>query len=163
MERVAGEECGTAKRSCNSTTIDRMGEGVEGAPRSTSSNHSHGSGFRNLPERSRTLSQDHKERDYTGSSNPINSTNYSAPSAFRPGSLSASRSDEGHPPNSSPNSYTSTHSNPIVNMRSNTISVPPTQTLCAACGSVVAGQFVRALGGVYHRSCFICNVTILCS
>lgn len=38
--------------------------------------------------------------------------------------------------------------------------LPRRDQSCAACGLPMTGQFVRALGGVYHLDCFRCAVRI---
>lgn len=125
-------------------------------------------GERSVPERSRTLSNGELSRARPGgpaslqyaSTVPngvmnqfINNSNISR--------MGASRSEDGH---SSNRLHYEMPPLPTSSISSTVNGAPQsTGTVCAACGSTVTGQFVRALGVVFHKACFTCNACSLLS
>jgi hypothetical protein len=113
---------------------------------------------RGLPERSRTLSNSelHNEKNAAGlqyaTTNPTASSvdHSNKPSSYKSTAFTVSRSEDGHTSSKGPSS-TGFEGPPLPTPSAQ-------QTLCASCGHIVAGQFVRALGVVFHKSCFTCNV-----
>lgn len=111
---------------------------------------------RSVPERSRTLSSSELNAKSSGiqytSTTPVGSSQQGVSGtssiSFKT-AYAMSRSEDGHS---------------ISNRGLGNEPIPPTpsaltQTYCASCGNLVAGQFIRALGVVYHRACFICSVS----
>lgn len=87
-------------------------------------------------------------RSASGHTSPTGPNDFTAPSPAWLGSTSRPASEENHrfqPPSSSLTS----HSNGNTTTSSQ---------ICAACGLPMTGQFVRALGTVYHLDCFRCKV-----
>lgn len=139
------------------TLLSASGQRQNGSSNSVNNGKNEG---RSLPERSRTLSNSEMQRDKNSrlgglqhaDTAPIGTspTGMSSPSGapLKAGAYATSRSEDGH-------SSTRSHSN------QDPMPPPPTpstnQVLCASCGNVVAGQFVRALGVVFHKACFTCK------
>lgn len=90
-------------------------------------------------------------RSASGHTSPIGPNDFTAPNPAWLGSSSRSGSEENHrtqPPQSS----ISGHSN------GNASASPQ---VCSTCGLPMTGQFVRALGTVYHLDCFRCKVSAM--
>lgn len=113
---------------------------------------------RSMPERSRTLSNSelHREKNTGGlqyaATNPIasNTDQISKAASYKSTAFTMSRSEDGHSSSKGPSTMHEGVPLPTPSVQ---------QTLCASCGSIVAGQFVRALGVVFHKTCFTCNVS----
>ncbi|KAG8835563.1 hypothetical protein FRC17_002483 [Serendipita sp. 399] len=115
---------------------------------------------RSLPERSRTLSSSELDREKsskhgasqfapnTSGSTTTGGMNGASSMPLKAGSFATSRSEDGH---------SSSIRGPISDPAQ--LPLPPSlnQTICDACGNVVTGQFVRALGVVFHKACFTCR------
>jgi hypothetical protein len=87
-------------------------------------------------------------RSASGHTSPTGPDDFAAPSPAWLGSTSRPGSDDNHRSLTQPSS-TSGHSNSAT---------PITSQLCFSCGLPMTGQFVRALGTVYHLDCFRCKV-----
>jgi hypothetical protein len=139
-------------------SVDEEGVGRRG----DTSNHENNGPIppRSIPERSRTMSNSElRERGSSTSGLQYAATtpNGSAPTGgsgtsnlpYRAGAYATSRSEDGHS-----TSLRAAIQDPAL---------PPPPSLsgsaCASCGKVVTGQFVRALGVVFHKACFTCNVS----
>jgi hypothetical protein len=164
-------------------TVRQTGDD-DGARAGTESSTGHGQDVeRSVPERSRTLSNGELSRDKAGprpggpggpgslqyASTVPNGAIQSMLNQFGNNSnisrMGASRSEDGHSTSRLYYDYetggqrTMTNNvnvNPVPNQ---TPAPQSTATVCAACGSMVTGQFVRALGVVFHKACFTCNVS----
>jgi len=117
-------------------------------------------GRNSAPERSRTLSSSELHRDLnsklgglqTAATAPVGSSQASVSGTSNTSSKTTyamSRSEDGH--SMSPRGPGNEPAPPTLS--------PQSQALCASCGNPVAGQFVRALGVVFHRACFTCGVS----
>lgn len=87
-------------------------------------------------------------RSASGHASPSSPSDFAAPNPGWLASGSRSNSEENHrtqPPSSS------------ISGHSNGNSAVSSQQ-CSACGQPMTGQFVRALGTVYHLDCFRCKV-----
>jgi hypothetical protein len=115
---------------------------------------------RSVPERSRTLSSSELHRDQNSKSGglqsaattPVGSSQTSVSGTSNASTktyYAMSRSEDGH----------SMSQRGLGNEAAPPTPSPVSQTFCASCGTLVAGQFVRALGVVFHRACFICSVS----
>lgn len=87
-------------------------------------------------------------RSASGHTSPVGPNDFAAPSPAWLGSTSRPGSEEGHRFQHTASSI-SGHSNSNTEAKSQT---------CSACGKPMTGQFVRALGTVYHLDCFRCKV-----
>lgn len=145
------------------------------APSGTESSTGHARfNDRQVPERSRTISNGELSRDKTGertrglggpgglqyATTAPNGAMSSMINQFgnnsNNGRMGISRSEDGH----SSNRLHQDSSIPPLPTSSNMGTLQQSQaTLCAACGAIVTGQFVRALGVVFHKACFTCNVS----
>jgi hypothetical protein len=141
-------------------------DGVTAGTGSSTGHARDGERDRSIPERSRTLSNGELSRDKHGvrpggpgslqhaSTVPNGATNQfgNNPNISRMGT---SRSEDGH------SSNRLHESSPMPPLPTSSTSSQSTGTICAACGSIVTGQFVRALGVVFHKACFTCNASNL--
>jgi hypothetical protein len=87
-------------------------------------------------------------RSASGHTSPTGPDDFAAPTPAWLGSTSRPSSDENHRSLTQPPS-TSGHSSSATAINSQ---------LCFSCGLPMTGQFVRALGTVYHLDCFKCKV-----
>lgn len=108
-----------------------------------------------LPGRSSTQNYQTKHealprpsRSASGHTSPTSPDDFAAPNPAWLGSTSRPSSDENHRVLTQPPS-TSGHSSSATAINSQ---------LCFSCGLPMTGQFVRALGTVYHLDCFKCKV-----
>ena len=121
------------------------------SPSSTSINTDARLDLRSMPGYSSSLA-DHSQ--------PLSESTLVAPTQFNRSGYSqeqwstSSRSDDTHT-RSNPNQY-SNHQ--YLQQHQQQQLSPVSVSVCAACGNNMTGQFVRALGVVFHKDCFRCKV-----